>query len=52
MITGRDRTLGRVEKFEPGAIHVNLALSPDETTIVFKGTTRKERDLWLIENFR
>ena len=52
LVTGHDRVLGRVEKFEPGASHVNLALSPDEKTIVFKGTTRKEGDLWLIENFR
>jgi Tol biopolymer transport system component len=51
-VSGTDRVLGRVEKFEPGAFHVNLAVSPDGKTILFKGTTRKEADLVMIENFR
>lgn len=52
MVSGQDRVLGRLEKFEPGAIHVNLAVSPDGKTILFRGTTRKEADLVMIENFR
>jgi len=51
-VSGQDRVLGRLEKFKPGAIHVNLAVSPDGKTILFKGTTRNEADLVMIENFR
>ena len=50
--TGRDRLLGRLEHFPPGATHVNLAASPDGRTILFKGKVRRGSDLMLIENFR
>ena len=32
--------------------HVNLAVSPDGNTILFRGMTRKGGDLMMIENFR
>ena len=40
--------------FPPGAMHVNLAASPDGNTIIFKGLVGRSRsgDLMLIENFR
>ena len=50
--TGRDRLLGRLEHFPPGAAHVNLAASPDGSTILFTGEVRRGSDLILIENFR
>jgi hypothetical protein len=50
--TGRDRLLGRLEHFRPGAIHVNFASSPDGGTILFNGAVRRGGDLMLIENFR
>ena len=50
--TGRDRQLGRLEHFRPGALHVNFAASPDGRTILFTGEVRRGGDLMLIENFR
>jgi Tol biopolymer transport system component/DNA-binding winged helix-turn-helix (wHTH) protein len=50
--TGRDRLLGRLEHFRPGAMHVNFASSPDGGTILFNGAVRRGGDLMLIENFR
>ena len=41
-----------VEHFPPGAMHVNLAVSPDGNTILYKGVVRAGADLMLIENFR
>jgi dipeptidyl aminopeptidase/acylaminoacyl peptidase len=51
-ISGRDRLLGRLEKFEPDMPHVNLAVSPDGKTILYRGVTRKGGDLMMIEDFR
>jgi Tol biopolymer transport system component/DNA-binding winged helix-turn-helix (wHTH) protein len=50
--TGRDRLLGTIDHFPPGAMHVNLAASPDGSTILFRGEVRRGGDLMLIENFR
>jgi hypothetical protein len=33
-------------------MHVNLAASPDGSTILFRGEVRRGGDLMLIENFR
>ena len=53
-LSGKDRLLGRLENFPPGAMHVNLAVSPDGNTILFRGLVGRSRsgDLMLIENFR
>lgn len=51
-ISGRDRFRGRLEKFEPDMPHVNLAVSPDGKTVLYRGVTRKGGDLMMIENFR
>ena len=50
--SGRDLLLGRLEKFPPNTPHVNLAVSPDGKTILFRGVMRKGGDLMMIENFR
>ena len=50
--SGRDLLLGRLEKFQPDTPHVNLAVSPDGKTILFRGMMRKGGDLMMIENFR
>ena len=50
--TGSDRLLGRLEHFPPGTVHVNLAASPDGSTILFTGVVSRGSDLMLIENFR
>ena len=49
--SGADRLLGRLENFPPGAMHVNLAVSPDGETVLFKGHVRSG-DVMLIEDFR
>jgi Tol biopolymer transport system component/DNA-binding winged helix-turn-helix (wHTH) protein len=51
-VSGKDRLLGRLEHFPPGAMHVNLAATPDGKSILFKGIVRSGGDLMLIENFR
>ena len=53
-LSGKDRLLGRLVNFPPGAMHVNLAASPDGNTIIFRGLVSRSRsgDLMLIENFR
>ena len=53
-LSGKDRLLGRLVNFPPGAMHVNLAVSPDGNTILFRGLVGRSRsgDLMLIENFR
>jgi hypothetical protein len=52
VLTGRDRLLGNLEHFPPDASHVNLAVSPDGETVLFRGLVRKGGDLMLIEDFR
>jgi hypothetical protein len=50
--TGRNGLLGRLEHFHQGTLPSgNLAASPDGSTIVFRGTVRRGRDLMLVENF-
>ena len=51
-LSGKDHVLGKLEHFPPGAMHVNLAVTPDGKSIVFKGIIRAGGDLMLIENFR
>jgi Tol biopolymer transport system component len=52
VVTGRNRLVGNLEHFPPDASHVNLAVSPDGTTVLFRGLVRKGGDLMLVENFR
>jgi len=51
-VSGKDRVLGTLEHFPQGELHVNLAVTPDLKSIVFKGIVRAGGDLMLIENFR
>ena len=51
-VSGKDRLLGRLEDFPPRGSHVNLAVSPDGSTILFKGVVGHSGDVILIENFR
>jgi hypothetical protein len=53
-LSGKDRLLGRLVNFPSGTMHVNLAVSPDSNTILFRGLVGRSRngDLMLIENFR
>lgn len=50
-VSGKDRLLGRLEDFPPGAMHVNLAASPDGTTVLFRGLVGRSGDVMLIEDF-
>ena len=50
--SGRDRLLGRLEDFPPGAMHVNFAVSPDGNAVLFRGVVGRSGDVMLIENFR
>jgi Tol biopolymer transport system component len=52
VVTGRDRLLGNLEHFPPDASHVNLAVSPDGETVLFRRLVQKGGDLMLIEDFR
>ena len=51
-VSGNDRLLGRLENFPPGGTHVNLAVSPDGTTVLFRGFVGRGGDVMLIEDFR
>jgi hypothetical protein len=51
-ITGQDRILGRLDHFPADSWHVNLAVSPDGRTVLYRGLVRKGGDLMMIENFR
>ena len=48
--TGRDRLLGRLEKYTLAPM--GLAVSPDGTTILYNKVVNEGADLMLIENFR
>ena len=52
--TGRDRLLGRLEKFEssPGVLPLGLSVSPDGKSILYLRHMSDSADLMLIENFR
>ena len=50
--TGQDRILGRLEHFPPHLFHVNIAVSPDRQTVIYKGYAHVDADLMMIENFR
>jgi len=52
LVTGRERLLGNLEHFPPDVSHVNLAVSPDGETVLFRGFVQKGGDLMLIEDFR
>jgi Tol biopolymer transport system component len=52
MVTGQDRILGRLEHFPPHLFHVNLAVSPDGKTVIYKGYEQVDADLMMIEHFR
>jgi Tol biopolymer transport system component len=51
-LTGRDRLLGRPERYAPGYDPMGLAVSPDGTTILYNRVVNDSADLMLIENFR
>ena len=51
-ISGKDRLLGQLEAVPPGGMHVNLAVSPDGETILFRGVLGRSGDVTVIENFR
>jgi hypothetical protein len=51
--TGRDRLLGRLEKFDPEAdTLLGLPVSPDGATVLYPRHMSDSTDLVLIENFR
>jgi Tol biopolymer transport system component/predicted Ser/Thr protein kinase len=50
--TGRDRLLGRLERFSSSYYPMGLAVSPDGTTILYNKVVNHGADLMLIENFR
>jgi hypothetical protein len=51
--TGRDRVLGRLEKFETNPFSLlGLPVSPDGTTVLYPRHMSDSADLVLIENFR
>jgi hypothetical protein len=52
MGSGRDRLLGTLEHFPPDLLGINLAVSPDRKTILFKALVRRGADLMLVDNFR
>ena len=52
LVSREDRRLGRLEHFPPGAGHVNLAVSPDGKTVLFRSLAGRAGDLMLIEHFK
>jgi hypothetical protein len=50
--TGQDRIVGRLEHSPPQFFHVNLAVSRDRETVIYKGYAHVDADLMMIENFR
>ena len=50
--TGRDRLLGRLEKYEYRFGPLGLAVSPDGKSVLYPRRIRDSFDLMLIENFR
>jgi hypothetical protein len=52
IVSGQDRILGRLDHFPLDNWHVNLAVSPDGKTVLYRGLLRKGGDLLMIENFR
>ena len=51
-VTGRKRTLGRLENFDTGTFASGLAVSPDGRSIYYPRNTDQRADLMLIENFK
>jgi hypothetical protein len=51
-LTGRDRLLGRLERFSSGYYPMGLSVSPDGTTILYNKVVNHGADLMLMENFR
>ena len=52
LVSRDDRTVGRLDHFPPDTSHVNLAVSSDGKTVLYRGLVRKGGDLMLIDNFR
>ena len=50
--TGRDRLLGRLEKYDNQFPALGLAVSPDGMSVLYVRRMRDSWDLMLIENFR
>ena len=51
-VTGEDRTLGRLEKFEHDSLPSGFAVSSDGQSVLYGRLVRDESDLMLIEGFR
>jgi hypothetical protein len=52
LVTGKDREVGRLERFEYESLPSGFAVSPDGRTILYGRLVRDEADLMMIENFR
>ena len=50
--TGKDRDVGRLEKFQYESLPSGFAVSPDGRTILYGRLIRNESDLMMIENVR
>ncbi len=50
--TGKDREVGRLEKFQYQSLPSGFAVSPDGRTFLYGRLVRDEADLMMIENFR
>ena len=50
--TGRDRLLGRLERYENQFVPLGLAVSPDGASVLYPKRIRDSFDLMLIEGFR
>ena len=50
--TGRDRLLGRLEKYENQFVPLGLAVSPDEVSVLYPKRIRDSFDLMVIEGFK
>jgi hypothetical protein len=51
-VTGHDRLLGRLEKYEYRFRPLGLAVSPDGASVLYPRRIRDSFDLMVIENFR
>jgi hypothetical protein len=51
-VTGNDREVGRLEKFQYESLPSGFVVSPDGGAILYGQLVRDEADLMMIENFR
>jgi hypothetical protein len=51
-VTGADREIGRLEKFQYDSLPSGFAVSPDGRTILYGRLVRDEADLMMIANFK